>query len=71
MTGAPRQGQGGAKAEDLMAYVGMVYNARSEHDGRQLVPRQVRYLAGFYGLDKLGLELRHLAAEVGWDEAEQ
>ncbi len=54
-----------------MAYVGMVYNARSEHDGRQLVPRQVRYLAGFYGLDKLGLELRHLAAEVGWDEAEQ
>jgi hypothetical protein len=54
-----------------MAYVGMVYNARSEHDTRRLAPHQVRYLAGFYGLDELGLELRRQAAEVGWDEAEQ
>ena len=34
-------------------------------------PHQVRYLAGFYGLDELGLQLRRQAAQVGWDEAEQ
>jgi hypothetical protein len=70
-TGVRRQGPDGAKAEGRMAYVGMVYNARSEHDTRRLAPHQVRYLAGFYGLDELGLELRRQAAEVGWDEAEQ
>jgi hypothetical protein len=70
-TGVRRQGPAGAQAEGRMAYVGMVYNARSEHDSRRLPPHQVRYLAGFYGLDALGLELSRQAAEVGWDEAQQ
>lgn len=70
-TGVRRQGPHGAKAEGRMAYVGLVYNARSEHDPRRLPPHQVRYVAGFYDLDELGLQLRRQAAEVGWDAAEQ
>jgi hypothetical protein len=31
----------------------------------------VRYLASFYRLDELGLQLRRQAAQVGWDDAEQ
>jgi hypothetical protein len=70
-TGVRQQGEKGAKAEGRMAYVGMLYNPRSEHDERRSAPHQVRYLAGFYGLDELGLQLRRQAAQVGWDEAEQ
>lgn len=70
-TGIRRQGQGGARADGRMAYVGMVYNPRSPHDERVVEPHCVRYLAGFYDLDELGLELRRQAAQVGWDEAEQ
>jgi len=70
-TGVRQQAAGGAKADGRMAYVGMIYNARSEHDSQRLPPHQVRYLAGFYGLDPLGLQLRRQAAQVGWDDAEQ
>ena len=51
--------------------MGLVYNARSEHDPRRLPPHQVRYVAGFYDLDELGRQLRRQAAQVGWDDAEQ
>ena len=54
-----------------MAYVGMLYNPRSQHDERAVEPHSVRYLAGFYELDELGLQLRRQAAQVGWDHAEQ
>jgi hypothetical protein len=54
-----------------MAYVGLLYNPRSEYDDKRPEPHQVRYLAGFYELDELGLQLRRQAAQVGWDEAEQ
>lgn len=58
-----------------MAYVGLVYNPRGASRTLQrrpdAQPHQVRYLAGFYELDALGLELRRQAAQVGWDEAEQ
>jgi hypothetical protein len=70
-TGVRQQGQNGAKAEGRMAYVGMVYNPRSGHDARVAPPHCVRYLAGFYELDELGLQLRRQAAQVGWDQAEQ
>jgi hypothetical protein len=68
----PQQGPGGAKADSRMAAVAMIYNPQSEHD--QPHPRggcPVRFLAGFYELDPLGLELRRQAAQVGWDAAEQ
>ncbi len=70
-TGVRQQGAGGAKADGRMAYVGMVYNPRSHYDERAVEPHSVRYLAGFYGLDELGLEMRRQAAQVGWDAAEQ
>jgi len=70
-TGVRQQGELAAQADGRMAHVGMVYNARGEHDSQRLPPHQVRYLAGFYGLDELGLQLRRQAAQVGWDDAEQ
>lgn len=74
-TGVRQQGPNGAAAEARMAYVGMIYNPRGA--ARTLARRpasrshQVRYLAGFYELDALGIELRGQAAQVGWDQAEQ
>jgi hypothetical protein len=70
-TGIRQQGERGAKADGRMAYVGMIYNPRSEHDCEKPPPHSVRYLSGFYQLNELGLQLRRQAAQVGWDEAEQ
>jgi hypothetical protein len=70
-TGVRQQGAQAAKAEGRMAYVGMIYNPRSPHDPQPPTPHSVRYLAGFYELDELGLQLRRQAAQVGWDDAEQ
>ena len=70
-TGVRQQGPQGARADGRMAYVGMIYNAQSEHDERTPDPHSVRYLSGFYGLPELGRQLRRQAAQVGWDEAEQ
>jgi len=70
-TGVRQQGPGGTAAEGRMAYAAMVYNVRSEHDLRLCPQHQVRYLAGFYDLDELGLQLRRQAAHVGWDDADQ
>lgn len=74
-TGVRQQGECGAKADGRMAYVGMIYNPRGAARTLQrrpvALPHQVRYLAGFYELDALGLELRRQAAQTGWDEAEQ
>lgn len=64
----PQQGPKGAKAEARMAAVALLYNPQSKHDEK--LPRgydQVRYLAGFYELPALGLELRRQAAQIGWD----
>lgn len=66
-----RQGEKGARAEGRMAYVASIYNPDSEHDERKKEPHQSRYLAGFYDLDELGVQLRRQAGQVGWDEAEQ
>jgi hypothetical protein len=74
-TGVRQQGPNGAAAEGRMAYVGMIYNPRGASRTLERraasTPHQVRYLAGFYELDALGMELRGQAAQVGWDEAEQ
>lgn len=68
----PQQGPGGAQAEGRMAAVALVYDPQSQHDEKQ--PRDcdhVRYLAGLYDLDALGSQLRHQAAQVGWDALAQ
>lgn len=66
-----QQGENAAKAEGRMAYVGLLYNPCSKHDDLPPERHQVRYLAGYYALSELGLQLRRQAAQVGWDEAEQ
>lgn len=74
-TGIRQQGEGAVKADGRMAYVGLIYNPRgaswTRERRRASLPHQVRYLAGFYELDALGLELRRQAAQTGWDNAEQ
>ena len=70
-TGVRQQGPGGAHADGKMAYVAMVYNARSEHDSTRPPARQVRYLSGFYDFQTLGRQLHREALEVGWTAAEQ
>ena len=74
-TGIRQQGEGGVKADGRMAYVGLIYNPRgaswTRERQRDSRPHQVRYLAGFYELDELGLQLRRQAAQTGWDEAQQ
>lgn len=47
-----------------MAYVGLIFNAAEG-------PCQARYLAGLYGLDELGLQLRRQGGRVGMNHAEQ
>lgn len=66
-----RQGPKASRREGRMAYVASIYNPDSEHDERKKKPHETRYLAGFYDLDELGLQLRRQAGQVGWDEAEQ
>ena len=70
-TGVRQQGPGGTRVDGKMAYVAMIYNARSEHDSTRPPPRQVRYLSGFYDFQTLGRELHREALEVGWTAAEQ
>jgi len=70
-TGVRQQGPGGSRVDGKMAYVAMVYNARSEHDSTQPPPRQVRYLSGFYDFKTLGRQLHREALQVGWTDAEQ
>lgn len=74
-TGVRQQGLRGAKVDGRMAYTAMIYNprgaARTRERRKATTPQQVRYLAGFYDLDELGLQLRRQAAQVGWDLAEQ
>lgn len=69
-TGVRQQGPHGSRAEGRMAYVAKLYSPRMNDDA-PIVRDQVRYLAGFYELDALGLHLRRQAAQVGWDEADQ
>lgn len=70
-TGVRQQGPGGTRVDGKMAYVAMVYNARSDHDSTRPTPRQVRYLSGFYDFPRLGHQLHREALEVGWTAAEQ
>jgi hypothetical protein len=67
----PQQGPDGAKADSRMAAVALVYNPQSEHDESLPRDNKVRFLAGFYELPALGLELRRQAAQVGWDDLGQ
>jgi hypothetical protein len=72
-TGILMQGVSGSKADGRMVNVGMVYNPQPRSDEETLATPcdGVRYLAGLYTLDELGLQLRRQAAQVGMDQVEQ
>lgn len=74
-TGILMQGPQGAKAEGRMVCVGMVYNPqpRADDDGDEALSKPcdgVRYLAGLYALEELGLQLRRQAGQVGMQAAD-
>src|SRR5262249_6133923 len=71
-TGILMQGPEGAKAEGRMVYVGMIYNPQPRAADEEALAKPcdgVRYLAGLYTLDELGLQLRRQAAHVGMEAA--
>lgn len=72
-TGVLMQGPDGAKAEGRMVTVGMIFNPRprpAREEALSMPCDGVRYLAGLYALDELGLQLRRQGAQVGMDAAE-
>ena len=73
-TGIMMQGADGSKADGRMVYVGMVYNPqpRTPEDENLSKPcDNVRYLAGLYTLEELGLQMRRQGGHVGMDFAKQ
>lgn len=73
-TGILMQGPNGAKVDGRMVYVGMIYNPQSRDPEEEALSKPcdgVRYLAGLYTLDQLGLQMRRQGAHVGMDAAEQ
>jgi hypothetical protein len=72
-TGVLIQGPQAAKADGRMIWVGMVYNPQPRAPAEEALSKPcaaVRYLAGLYTLDELGLQLRRQAAAVGMEAAE-
>lgn len=73
-TGILMQGPEGAKVDGRMVYVGMIFNpqprAADEEEALSKPCDGVRYLAGLYTLDELGLQLRRQAGAVGIGAAE-
>jgi hypothetical protein len=72
-TGILMQGPQAAKVEGRMVYVGMIYNPQPRSAADEALSKPcdgARYLAGLYGLDELGLQMRWQGARVGMDAAE-
>jgi len=73
-TGILMQGPGGCKVEGRMVAVGMIYNPQPRTDDEQALSKPcdgVRYLAGLYTLEELGLQMRRQGAHVGMEAAER
>lgn len=73
-TGILMQGPNGAKVDGRMVWVGMIYNPQPRAVDEEALSKPcdgVRYLAGLYTLEELGLQMRRQGAHVGMDEAEQ
>jgi hypothetical protein len=72
-TGILMQGPEGAKVEGRMVTVGMIYNPQPRDPEEESLSKPcdgARYLAGLYGLEELGLQMRRQGAQVGMDAAE-
>jgi hypothetical protein len=73
-TGILMQGPGGGKVDGRMVAVGMIYNPQPRREDEEALSKPcdgVRYLAGLYSLNELGLQMRRQGAHVGMDSAEQ
>jgi hypothetical protein len=74
LTGILMQGVCGAKVDGRMVTVGMIYNPQPRALDDEALSKPcdgVRYLAGFYDLEELGLQMRRQAGQVGMNDAEQ
>lgn len=73
-TGILMQGPNGAKVEGKMVTVGMIFNPQPREVDEEALSKPcdgVRYLAGLYTLEELGLQMRRQGAHVGMDDADQ
>jgi hypothetical protein len=74
LTGILMQGEGGTKVDGRMVTVAMIFNPqpRTRDDEALSKPCDgVRYFAGLYDLEELGLQMRRQAGQVGMNDAEQ
>jgi hypothetical protein len=74
LTGIMMQGEKAAKVDGRMVTVAMIYNPQPREGDEEALSKPcdgVRYLAGFYDLEELGLQMRQQAAQVGMNDAEQ
>ena len=68
------QGEGASKVDGRMVTVAMIYNPQPRQQDDEALSKPcdgVRYFAGFYDLDELGLQMRRQAGQVGMNDAEQ
>jgi hypothetical protein len=73
-TGILMQGPNGAKVDGRMVYVGMIYNPQPRQPEEEALSKPcdgVRYLAGLYTLQELGLQMRRQGGQVGMDAADE
>lgn len=74
LTGILMQGEAACKVNGRMVTVGMIYNPQPRQAEEEALSKPcdgVRYCAGFYDLEELGLQMRRQAAHVGMNDAEQ
>ena len=74
LTGILMQGAGAAKVDGRMVTVAMIYNPQPRQTDEEALSKPcdgVRYFAGFYDLEELGLQMRLQAGQVGMNDAPQ
>jgi len=73
-TGILMQGDGAAKVDGRMVYVGAIYNPHPRRPDEEALSKPcdgARYLAGLYSLEELGEQMRRQGAQVGMDAADR
>ena len=74
LTGILMQGEGASKVDGRMVTVAMIYNPQPRQRDDEALSKPcdgVRYFAGFYDLEELGLQMRRQAGQVGMNDAQQ
>jgi hypothetical protein len=74
LTGILMQGAGASKVDGRMVTVAMIYNPQPRQRDDEALSKPcdgVRYFAGFYDLEELGLQMRRQAGQVGMNDARQ